>query len=150
MFACLGLACLLLAIWTTYLSATAELLMGKRERGWRWRWRWRWSVVAPLLAAGHILDGTGPHILARVVQMANAKSPCLSWCLPRAADNRHVGRPQRFWRRCKRAKQVVRGEAVVERWMDHGVVNGRPRLRLPGVRRLTDETQFSGRQCQQR
>lgn len=121
---CSSRACMLAAVaaggYLDDLSATAELMMGKSARGWRWRWSA--VCVFPCLPQGIFWSPglPGPHVLARVVLM-DAKSPCLSWCLPRAADNRHVGRPER---RCKRAQlsvTVERAQAV-----DRGVVNGRP------------------------
>lgn len=93
MFARLGLACSLLwrpvATWTT-LSATAEGMMGKSARAWRWRWS---AVCSPACRRAYsgVLDCPGPLVLARVV-VVDAKSPCVSWCLPCAADNRY-GRP---------------------------------------------------------
>lgn len=144
---CSSRACMLAAVaaggYLDDLSATAELMMGKSARGWRWRWSA--VCVFPCLPQGIFWSPglPGPHVLARVVLM-DAKSPCLSWCLPRAADNRHVGRPER---RCKRAQtfrdsgESPSGGPWRREWATH--------MRLPGVRRLTDETQFSGRQCQQ-
>jgi hypothetical protein len=75
-----------------YPSATAELMDGQKREGMAMALAMVGRAL-PCLPRPQGIFWTGPHILARVVLGEGCKSPCLSWCLPRAADNRHVGRP---------------------------------------------------------